>query len=306
MVPPQPVSNSAGGGSSAVLIEGTTDDRWFIEAAPDDKRADGSFAAFSASCDDRMDDRYASLRLTLVSGGDSLAIAGAGRAGDRWVLVNYGQDAQSGNVRFTVQRPRRRFPRPLHEFEAEDFFQLWNEHPAELRQYLLPLLREMCGKNLVRPRAGDVYRAFATIPAAPDVVQKVAAFLPGLDAQGADERALTTQKIEALGPAGILAAVRFDRSELTPEQRGRLEALIQRASTQADPEAAARDPLFLADCLDDEDLRVRTAALDALRAVTGRQIAFDLSGDPIQRAKAAAALQESLQDAASPASGLNP
>jgi hypothetical protein len=316
--PPAFVARVAGASSGSVLTEGASDDRWYLDVAPVDRRGDGSFKVFQASCDDRLDDRYASLRLTMVNRGedDAISIAGAGRVDSLWVLVNLTQDPGGGTVHFSVQRPRRRM-RPIHEFQAADLLTLWSEHPKELRQFLFPLLREMCGKNVLAPRAGDVYRAFAAIPADPQVAQKLAAILPALDADAPSERDAAAKQLNALGPPGVLAALRVDPSTLTPEQRARLDTLVQDHSTTADPAALARhDPYFLVDCLGDSDVNVRSAALEALRSVTGKPtLAFDVAASEEERARAAAALAENLDDAASnaggdgspvPAAGFNP
>ena len=317
--PPAWAIKPAGGSSTSMLAEGAGDDRWDVDADSNDRQPDGTFRVFRCSSDDRWDDRYSLLHLSLVSRDedDAVSIAGAGRADNNlWVLVNLTQDANGGLVHFSVQRPRRRM-RPIHEFDAPDLLSLWNDHPKELRQFLLPLLREMTGKNALAPQPGDVYRAFASIPADEATMQKLTAILPALDAEERKDRELAGKQIEALGPAGVLAAARVDPATLTPEQRGRLEALVNSHSTTADPAASAkRDPLFLADCLEDPDAKVRTAALEALRTMTGRPIAFDVSaGDPADRATAAAAVVRALPDftppgsdltTAQPAAGFNP
>jgi hypothetical protein len=298
LIPPNWFAKAASGSSSSVLTEGASDDRWYIEAAARDRREDGSYHIFQASCDDRLDDRYASLRLTLVSHGDddALSVAGAGRVDNLWVLVNFTQDPGAGPVHFSVQRPRRRM-RPIHEFEAPDLLSLWNDHAKELRQFLLPLLREMTGTNVLRPRPGDVYRAFPSIAADEQTTRKLTALLPALDADGATERESASVQLQALGPAGILAAVRLESASLTAEQGARLDALVRDNSTTAEPQALAkRDPLFLCDCLEDPDVNVRTAALQALRSMTGRAIAFDVAAPADDRAKAVAAVIDSLDD----------
>jgi hypothetical protein len=274
------------------------EEKWQVQASPRDRRRDGSYAAFAVSCDSRADDHWSALQLTSVAGdADALTIIGGGRMGRGFVSITYRQDAHLRDVRFTVQRPRRLRPRPLHEFAAQDLVQLYIEHQQELRLYLVPLLKEVCGENPLRPRAGDVYGAFATIPADPVMMAKVRALLPDLDAPAPPLRDAASAKLEALGPGGVLAAARMDRSELTPEQGVRLDAFVARNAVWPDPTAAAqKDPYFLVDCLQDGDERVRTAALARLRALKGPAIAFDVAAAPAQRAKAAEALYERLDD----------
>jgi hypothetical protein len=275
-----------------------SEEKWTVRAFPRDRGADGSFAHFAVSCDGRIDDHWSSLQLTSVeNNAAALSITGGGRAGRGFVTVTLRQDARLGDVRFTVQRPRRIRPRPLHEFAAQDLLQLYSEHQQELRQYLLPLLKEAFGVNPLRPRAGDVYVAFATIPAEPAATEKIRALLPEIDSADPAQRDAASAKLNALGPSGVLAAARFDRSDLTPEQAARLDGFVARSRTWPDPQAAAqKDAYFLVDCLGDEDGRVRAAAAAALRALKGPQFAFDPTARPADRAKALDALYERLDD----------
>jgi hypothetical protein len=275
-----------------------SEEKWTVQANPRDRRADGSFPQFCVSCDARVDDHWSSLQLTSIeSDASGLKVVGGGRAGRGFVTVTLRQDARVADVRFTVQRPRRIRPRPLHEFAAQDLLQLYSEHQQELRQYLIPLLKEAFGVNPLRPRAGDVYVAFATIPADAAVTERIRALLSQLDAAEPAQRDAASAKLAGLGPTGVLAAARFDRSDLTPEQAARLDGFVARNCTWPDPLAAAqKDPYFLVDCLGDQDARVRSAAAAALRMLKGAQFAFDVAADPAARSKAAEALYERLDD----------
>jgi hypothetical protein len=189
-------------------------------------------------------------------------------------------------------------PRPLHDFPAADLFALFNDHQREVRLYLAPLLRTIApSQNLLRPRAGDVYRVFTDIPADPEMTRKVAAILPGLEADSPAAREEASQNIEALGPAGVLALLRMDRSEWTPEQTARLSAIVRRASTLNDPPVWRRDPYFLTDCLGDPDPAVRRAALDAARDVAGREVQFDVDAAPEARLAASQEVLRTLEAA---------
>jgi hypothetical protein len=261
-------------------------------------RADGSVLQFNVSCDGRVDDHWSSLQLVSVtSDADALTITGGGRIGRGFVTVTYRQDAHLHDVRFSVQRPRRIRPRLLHEFAAQDLVQLYVEHQVELRQYLIPLLKEVCGTNPLRPRAGDIYRAFPAVAADPVALEKLRAVLADLDAESPATRAAAAQKLQSLGEVGVHAALRIDRSDLTPEQSARLDALIQRDSIWPDPAAEARsDPRFLADCLTCGDGAVRAAALTSLRAMMHREVAFDLNASPVARERAVAEILEGLDN----------
>jgi hypothetical protein len=96
--------------------------------------------------------------------------------------------------------------------------------------------------------------------------------------------------LDALGRPGVLAAARIDRTDLSGEQMLRIDAFVSRNSTLAAVDSARRDPLFLADCLSDEDRSVRAAALEQLRAVSNLAIEFDVDAPAAERVTAAAAV----------------
>ncbi|HYO11248.1 MAG TPA: hypothetical protein VER17_19950, partial [Tepidisphaeraceae bacterium] len=256
--------------------------------------------AFLVTCEERENDRWSPLQVTSVSrtGGEAdavVTITGAGRAGTTSVAVTFVQDARTGTARFLVQRQRRMRARPLAGAQSSDLVQLFNDHQPETRLYLVPLLAELGRGDLLRPRPGDVYRAFPSIPPDPKVSRQVRDLLPALDSTESTERDAAVAKVEALGAPALLAVARLDPSELTPEQSSRLGALLARHSTWTDPAAAARDPDFLVDCLEDDDPAVRAAALDALRPLARREVRFDPAAAPEQRARAAASIREALR-----------
>jgi hypothetical protein len=164
-----------------------------------------------------------------------------------------------------------------------------------MRTYLEPMLIEICGgHNPLRPQAGDVYRAFPSIPADSDATQRVQYLVDAFDALEPSAREAASAQLNRLGRAEVLAAARIDRRELSAEQSLRLDAFLVRNSAVTDIPAARRDPLFLIDCLEDEDRAVRAAALDALRHVVDHDIDFDIDAPAEQRADDAAALELQL------------
>src|SRR5438046_730192 len=160
---------------------------------------------------------------------------------------------------------------------APDLFRLRDEHPLEVTRHLAPVLRKLTGRSLLRPGAGDVYRVFSEIPADPAVTARIVALLPVLMSDNPEHRDAATQALHATGPAGALAALRFDRDSLFPEQQNRLSTFVSLQShmTIGDPAQAAKDPLFLIDCFEDEDESVRQAAKIALERVIGQPIEFN-------------------------------
>jgi hypothetical protein len=140
----------------------------------------------------------------------------------------------------------------------------------------------------MKPGAGDVYGVFTEVQADQQVTQKIEALLPELDSPSSPIRDAASQRLMALGPAGVLAALRLDSSALTDEQRGRLGELVARHRRRdlADPAAARKDPNFLADCLEYDDPAVRRAAKATLERAVGQPVPVDitLTGDALTRA----------------------
>jgi hypothetical protein len=282
----RPPTDFAGG----AITVGSAEDQWDLTVG--DRNV--VTTPFELDSGEREADRWSSLHLVSVTrDANQLRIYGVGRARNTFVGVTLEQDAQG--VSFLVQRVRRARNRPLEDATAADLAQLWHEHQPQLREYLLPLLDEISQSHVLRPRGGDVYRAFADIPADPLVLEKLRELLPRLDADDARQRAAASAELAKLGASAVLAALRIDSSELAPEQRARLDTLIDRNTIWPDPAAARKDPRFLIDCLDNEDPDVRSAARSALVKLTGKEIEFDPSAPLVDRREAAGELLEALQ-----------
>ena len=304
MTPPKAIeADLAAGGSAPITVIDSDAIDWRIDVSRDPAGgrprdgmgASGGYTRYVvAPPPDYMPDRWAGLQVTSVTADDGLTVTGSGRVGRTSVTVQYQQGGALNAARLKVERSRRPgVGRPLHEFAAPDLLQLWNDHQRECRMYLVPLLNAIAPRqNVLRPRAGDVYRAFDEIPADAATTRQVAALLPELEAESPAARDAASAKIEGLGPAGVLALLRMDRAEWTPEQTARLATIVQRQSTLSDPAAWRRDIYFLTDCLDDSDPAVRQAALRAVNAVAGREVNFDV--DAASQARLAAA-QEILR-----------
>jgi hypothetical protein len=206
--------------------------------------------------------------------------------------IDFRSYADRTNVTLQVRELLRGRRAVVLSMEAGDLSRLRRERHEEVRTYLEPMLIEVCGgaRNPLRPQAGDVYRAFESIPADSAALERVKRIVDSFDALEPAAREAASQQLNQLGRAEVLAAVRLDRTELSAEQSLRLDAFVARHSGVSDLGAARRDPLFLVDCLEDDDRAVRAAALLQLRQVTGQAIEFDLDAAPAQRAAAAAAL----------------
>jgi hypothetical protein len=179
---------------------------------------------------------------------------------------------------------------------APDLYRLRNDHPDEIRRFLIPLLRKVTLQPILRPGAADVYRVFHQIPAPTQATATLVALLPGLASADPDVRDRSSAALRAMGPAGALAALRFDPDLLVPEQANRLAALVALHSRVSidDPSAAATDPAFLLDCFEDDDPVVRAAAKAALERVLHQPVELDVSAPLDQRTAAADAIRLKL------------
>ncbi|MGN6625874.1 MAG: hypothetical protein ACTHLN_04580 [Tepidisphaeraceae bacterium] len=140
--------------------------------------------------------------------------------------------------------------------------QLLIDRPTEMRTCVIPVLRLVNkGDNPLAPVAGDVYRAFADLPAEADMTRAIKALAPRLAARDPQERSRASAQLQSLGRRGVEAAMRMDRTRFAPEAANRLEAYIRDNTRDArPPEALRKDAGFLLDCLSDPDPAVRAAA----------------------------------------------
>jgi hypothetical protein len=178
-------------------------------------------------------------------------------------------------IRVTVSRSSRGGAyRAVLKANVKDLRQLAADHPDEVWRFVAPALIELTGIDCFPLDAGDVYRAFDDIQPDPAVAAAVARLLPALDAESFAQRDRAARDLAALGPAGVLAALRLDRRGLTPAQRSALDGFI--ASRTLDPRRsvadARKDPEFLLKCLGYPDKAVRPAARDALEKLAGRKV----------------------------------
>ena len=176
--------------------------------------------------------------------------------------------------------------RPVLRLDAPSLLQLQADHPEEVRQYLQPMLSRLGDVALLRPGAADVYTVFSELPPPSEITAKVRQQLPHLDGEAFSERDAASTALARLGPAGVQAALRLNRDDLSFEQIDRIDALIDRERHRliADPAALRHDVCFLLDCLEDADPAVRVAAKSELEKAAGHRLVFDVSAEPKQRA----------------------
>jgi hypothetical protein len=164
--------------------------------------------------------------------------------------------------------------RKYTQAQAANVIELRASHPQLVRLFLVPLLRQLTGDDPLLPGATDVYRVFSEISPDEADLQAVRAILPPLGHASYSVRHQASGQLEALGPRAVGAVMHMDRNDLMPEQKLRLEALLVTHSRRVinDPQSARQDPVFLADCLEFDDDRVRWLAKRALEQITGRRI----------------------------------
>jgi hypothetical protein len=189
-------------------------------------------------------------------------VRGVGRHDGAATIVEYRARADGGEARLTVQIQGK----GGLDVVGEGLLDLLAKRPQIVRQFLGPLLRDLTGNDLLRPRPGDVYRAFDGIEPTQAEVAQLAAMLPRLNSPEPIERELAGERLQALGPGAVLAALRIDRTQLPPEVAARLQLFVRRNSLtdELDAASALADVYFLRECLKDPDPRVRDAAREQL------------------------------------------
>jgi hypothetical protein len=167
----------------------------------------------------------------------------------------------------------------------------------ETHRFLLDGGRLIPDEGLIRPWAADVYRAFPQIQPRPEIQQKLPEILVAMDAADSAQRDAASRRLEALGNQGVLAALRLDRSALSPEQRNRIAFAIKAQSRCPLAAEDLREDLgFLISCLEFDDPSVRDLALASLRSLFGRDIAIDVAAGPAAPHAATDALRKQLAD----------
>lgn len=192
---------------------------------------------------------------------DDVRLRGVGRFEGATATVEYRAKADGAAPRLTVQLQGK----GGLDVNGKDLLELIAANPQAVRQFLRPLLAELSGNDLLRPRPGDFYRAFDAIEPTADELSALAALLPPLNADDPADRDRAARRLDTLGPGGVLAAMRLDYDRLTLEQAARLREYVARHSLgEIDPAVARSDVHFLREAAQDSDPRVREAARERL------------------------------------------
>ncbi len=181
---------------------------------------------------------------------------------------------------------------------ADNVAELRREHPSEMAKYVDPILTALHQGELlaeVDPRLA--WQVFADIfQPSGELNSKVNSIVARLNADGFQDREGASADLEKLGQPAALILMRMDRSKLSEEQRGRIDAFVSKFRTVPDEQAKKfrHDRDFMIDCLYSRDPLIQQSALTELRRLTGKEIAFDFSADPMARSRAIATLRESF------------
>jgi hypothetical protein len=217
---------------------------------------------------------------------------GAGKINGQEVQVTCTIRGTEQGVDLLIENLGAQHQAPVLNIHATDLLNLREQKPSAVRTYLAPLLASIAGENPLRPQAGDVYRVFTDIPADAETTRKLESLLSQMESSAVEDREAASKALDALGAPGILAAIRLDRTGLSPEQNDRLDRAVESHTLlRASPDRKS-DPYFLLDCLEDNDRAVRAAAKSALEKLTGKSMNYspDLPGP--QRAAAIKAAEK--------------
>ncbi len=232
--------------------------------------------------------------LVRITPGENTFI-GAGKLDGRELQVTFiYRDTQLGGVTLVVEPLGAQKAAPLFSIHTNDMDELRAQKPSAVRAYVAPLLASIAGRNLFAPQAGDVYRVFSDIPADPEMTKKVDALLSQMESPSVEDRNAASSALDALGPGGILAAMRLDRTGLSPEECDRLDRAIDNHTLYRSSNNLKSDPYFLLDCLENEDRAVRAAAKSALEKLTGKPIEYSPDLPAAQRPKAIHAIEKQV------------
>ena len=201
-------------------------------------------------------------------------------------------DAGGDAVSFTVQDgpkgPSDTAAVELH-FKAANATELFRQHPAEVRQYLLPAMKSLGGGAVLR--STDAAAAWQVLGhgVAVDVAlaRRIDGLLVRLDADDFAARTKAEEELIALGPAGAAALQQRDLSTLAPEPKSSVEEALRHNQPLSNDRAAelSQSLPFLCDALMLEDPRLVAAAAARLKQLTGRNpdVAASLPMDERER-----------------------
>lgn len=216
---------------------------------------------------------------------DTVRIERSGREATVYYRESSGGFGAFGNdgVRMSVYGPDGTM---LHSLSANDFQSLKKEHRAEVYQYLGPILRLLRTDGLIGVdvrKARQVLMARGKVREVEPQVQKL---VMQLDADSFKERENALVKLRDLGPDALAVVEKLPRKGLSAQQQTGIEAFISdvKLASPEELEKLRKDPAFLAECVYCEDVAIRTAAVERLKALNGGPVGIDPRSDPLPQA----------------------
>jgi hypothetical protein len=164
---------------------------------------------------------------------------------------------------------------------------LRHEHPDEFEQYLRPMFRAFHQEKAVfwmDDRIAWQVLADHWHPA-PDLPSRVMAIVAQLNSPDFAQRQQAQKALHSLGEPAALFLHTRTRDGRTPEQTARIDEFLADYFTLTDEETKklGHDVNFLLNCLANDDVELRTAALSRLDSVLGRKIEYKLDQPPAER-----------------------
>lgn len=169
---------------------------------------------------------------------------------------------------------------------APDWSTLAREHPREIRQYVRPILHALHDESILQPdphTEWQIFGAKAVVdPAAAADVRKIIRLL---DSESYAERQSAYHQLLTLGTPGAIALMHLNVASLSPEQSARVNDVLlpyhQLSASEAS--ALATQPEFLLDCMQSDDVQLRTLAAEQLGRVEKHAIVFSADASNSER-----------------------
>jgi hypothetical protein len=227
---------------------------------------------------------YRQMSLTQQRMAEGPAGAAPGQSPVQLSVVEFGNNGPGGvSKNFTVQ--------------AADFQALLREHGPEVDEYVRPVLRQIGQQSALAPDGRVAWQVLADDwRPDPQLTRRAEQLLPALNAVDFHARDKALAELQAMGMPGATVLTHLDRSGLSPEQNLLIDRTLAPFSqlSPGDAKRLRRDTDFLTDCLYLADRDIRAAALERLKQVTGKDLAFDIDVAEARRPAAVSALRKQL------------
>lgn len=263
---------------------------WLIRRAGEFRK--GSPEAMFVWSDARRDGDQGPWKIDVNFASSYLAISA--QYGENATLTNVSMNIVNGGIMFFAGTRGRQ----VMQGQANSLSDLAKRQPLAVRKYVAPILHDLFGLYFAPPEPGLAYEVFDDIPADPKVARRLEELLTDFDSASSAIRDAAAKSLEELGLPGIIAAMRYDRTDLSFEQGARLSRFLASHGWRGGAGEAKRlrkDTSFLLACLEFEDVKVRRAAKAALEAEKGRAVELDVNLSPDDLSSAVDLLRVKLE-----------